>query len=272
MESVKTRASGHSRLSDIGLLKYRAHRRTDKAMLGASSRLRRVVARDFWQQAIPRSKSFFLEAFDDLKSIVDWRHSAWRLYTLLFPLLFVAGVASILPLVSSRRLYRVSDACQPDSGFYVGYQEYDIWDLSGFFQITLGFGEFSFSMAKTIDVGWDVSGFDLVIELALTITDHRRPRWSGAPCCRLLCRLLKSLGTVYGVVSSIVWYLRSGYFTERLTHCQLQASKGSVQEQDYTIEGCCCVDRHQRSFRTRFPNHTKRHEWIFGKYRIFCGS
>jgi hypothetical protein len=166
-ESVQTRASRYSALSDTSLLKYHARRRTGKAVSNISSRLQQVSSREFWQQAVPRSKGFFREAFSDLKTIcktLRWRHLAWRFYTLFCPLLFIGATTAILPIISSHRLYRVRNACQPDSGFYVGFGDYDIWKLSGFFQITLGFGDFSFSTAKIIDVGWDVGICDRVPE------------------------------------------------------------------------------------------------------------
>ena len=152
-ESVNTRASHRSRLSDISLLKYHAQRRTAKAWSRTDSRVRRVCSTGFWKQVLPRSKLFFCESWADLKSIGHWP----QIFKLLWPLLFIAGATTILPVISSHKLYQVSKACQPDSGFYVGFGEYDIWDVSGFFQITLGFGELSFSTAKIIDVCWDVS-------------------------------------------------------------------------------------------------------------------
>ncbi|KAJ9613136.1 hypothetical protein H2200_003077 [Cladophialophora chaetospira] len=151
-ESVNARASRRTRLSDISLLKYNARRRTGKVWSETHSGLRRVRSKDFWKQILPQSKVFFREAWADFKSL----YPLYRLFTLLWPLLFIAGLAAVLPIITSHKLYQVSKACQPDSGFYVGFGEYDIWDLSGFFQITLGFGELSFSTAKLIDVCWDV--------------------------------------------------------------------------------------------------------------------
>ena len=162
-ESVQTCAGLRSRSSNIGLLQNQARRHSQKAWSTSSSQLH-VRTKDFWPRAVPQTKAFLRESSDDLKSILgleqhSWRHLIGRFYTLFGPILFIGGTAAVLPLITAHRLYQVSDACQPDSGFYVGYDEYDIWDVAGFFQITLGFGEFPFSTAKTIDVGWDVSSY-----------------------------------------------------------------------------------------------------------------
>ncbi|KAK2025729.1 hypothetical protein LX32DRAFT_675167 [Colletotrichum zoysiae] len=49
-----------------------------------------------------------------------------------------------------------SGACQPDGSFDVFQNDYNLWSVSGFFQITLAWGRFSFADAKAIDVAWDV--------------------------------------------------------------------------------------------------------------------
>ncbi|KAI1173350.1 hypothetical protein F4777DRAFT_558166 [Nemania sp. FL0916] len=46
-------------------------------------------------------------------------------------------------------------ACRPD-GTFSPFWGYSFWDSSGFFQITLAFGNFTFSEAKILDVAWDI--------------------------------------------------------------------------------------------------------------------
>lgn len=154
--SVRTHTSSYSRLSDISLLKYHAQRRTQESASSFLSHVRCVLSKDFWRQSIPRSKRFFSDSFADLKT-VGWRHILWRFFTIAIPLAVVVFFIAIIPIITSGNLYAVTSPCQPDSGFYVGFGQYNIWDLSGFFQITLGFGEFSFTGAKSLDVAWDVS-------------------------------------------------------------------------------------------------------------------
>lgn len=52
--------------------------------------------------------------------------------------------------------YTSSTACHPDGQFDVYQEGYNLWDATGFFQITLAWGSFSFADAKIIDVVWDV--------------------------------------------------------------------------------------------------------------------
>ncbi|KAL2284946.1 hypothetical protein FJTKL_08497 [Diaporthe vaccinii] len=52
--------------------------------------------------------------------------------------------------------YYMSSACLPDGTFSI-YEIYDPWDIYGFFQITSGFGELTFTQAKVVDVVWDVA-------------------------------------------------------------------------------------------------------------------
>ncbi|KAK1995091.1 hypothetical protein LX36DRAFT_672697 [Colletotrichum falcatum] len=47
-------------------------------------------------------------------------------------------------------------ACQPDGNFDLSQNNYNMLSVSGFFQITLAWGRFSFADAKAIDVAWDV--------------------------------------------------------------------------------------------------------------------
>ncbi|KAF5593181.1 hypothetical protein FPCIR_5387 [Fusarium pseudocircinatum] len=109
----------------------------------------------------------FKEAFDDLKRIgkrrkdgrpLDWSFirrvlsaSCWNLSVL--------GLLIYLCLVP----LGVSDdenRCQPDGEFRFDGEDqlggFDWWAPRGFFQITLGWGRFSFGTAKLIDVIWDL--------------------------------------------------------------------------------------------------------------------
>lgn len=46
--------------------------------------------------------------------------------------------------------------CLPDDEFSLKPDTYRYWSNSGFFQITLGTGDLSFTQAKAIDVIWDI--------------------------------------------------------------------------------------------------------------------
>ncbi|KAH6621769.1 hypothetical protein C7974DRAFT_361696 [Boeremia exigua] len=47
-------------------------------------------------------------------------------------------------------------ACLPDDTFSLQPEDYQYWSNSGFFQITLGTGDLTFTQAKAIDVIWDI--------------------------------------------------------------------------------------------------------------------
>lgn len=49
-------------------------------------------------------------------------------------------------------------ACQPDGSFSIFPFDYYAWGISGFFQITIGFGSLTFTKAKAIDIVWDIVG------------------------------------------------------------------------------------------------------------------
>ncbi|KIW12230.1 hypothetical protein PV08_09506 [Exophiala spinifera] len=115
----------------------------------------RLSTQYLWRFIRFHTTTFFTEGFRELGA-ANSRHHAYQCCILLWPLLFVGGLLSILPVITSKKRYRDADACQPDSGFSVGYGTYNIWALSGFFQITLGFGRLSFSAAKALTVSWDI--------------------------------------------------------------------------------------------------------------------
>jgi hypothetical protein len=47
-------------------------------------------------------------------------------------------------------------ACLPDGSFSVRPEEFHYLSMSGFFQITLRFGDYDFTQVKTIDIAWDI--------------------------------------------------------------------------------------------------------------------
>lgn len=91
------------------------------------------------------------EAVRDMRTIRWARGGLWFLF-----FCWVAGLLTcliIVPLIWSN--YYMSSACLPDGTFSI-YEIYDVWDIKGFFQITSGFGELTFTEAKVVDVVWDV--------------------------------------------------------------------------------------------------------------------
>lgn len=105
--------------------------------------------------------SFFRRPWQD--ALGDIRRVGWApagLWLLFF--CWFASLLTTLILVSVSRSGYYSDsgsACLPDGSFSI-FRSYDPWDIYGFFQITIGFGELTFTQAKVIDVIWDVVSCD----------------------------------------------------------------------------------------------------------------
>ena len=71
---------------------------------------------------------------------------------------WVVGLAICIPLpvLSISATYFRSSACLPDGTFSIYQDSYNAWSISGFFQVTMRFGDFTFTQAKVIDVVWDI--------------------------------------------------------------------------------------------------------------------
>ncbi|KAI0857336.1 hypothetical protein F4860DRAFT_517918 [Xylaria cubensis] len=85
-----------------------------------------------------------------------WQEARVDLLTrwpLFFLILWFAGLFTILVILGL--LSPPSAACRPDDTFSI-YKDYSYWDSSGFFQITIAFGSFTFTEVKIIDIAWDV--------------------------------------------------------------------------------------------------------------------
>jgi hypothetical protein len=92
----------------------------------------------------------------DLKSTRWLRGFGWFFGVLLYcGLLLSLGLLAIGAVTIFR-----SDlsACQGDGSFRLNPRTYSTWSSSGFFQITLGGGAFTFAQAKAIDIVWDIVG------------------------------------------------------------------------------------------------------------------
>lgn len=91
------------------------------------------------------------EALRDMRAIQWARGGLWFLF-----FCWMAGLLACLIMVPLLWAgYYMSSACLPDGTFSI-YEIYDPWDIYGFFQITSGFGELTFTQAKVVDVVWDV--------------------------------------------------------------------------------------------------------------------
>jgi hypothetical protein len=97
-------------------------------------------------------------ARDDVRS-VSWK----PIIHWVMPMAWLVGLlaALIILLRSSSKMLRSEGACTPDGSFSLFPSRYNVWSSSSFFQITLGFGHYSFSTVKTIDIAWDIVSFQM---------------------------------------------------------------------------------------------------------------
>lgn len=110
----------------------------------------------WWRRRWDRQdwKKAGLAALQDLKAFPWVAFIGWLfLLGWIGALIFLVIVLAIQPT-----LFSASDtsACQPDGSFNLFTDGYNMWDISGFFQITVAWGTLSFANAKLIDVVWDV--------------------------------------------------------------------------------------------------------------------
>jgi hypothetical protein len=108
------------------------------------------------------------QAWDDLKtrgkSGAFWVLYSFFLIGLIFAFTLLAIMSSLRGMSGLEFSYTIlapvstgqDTACQADGNFYTNPNDFNYWHTLGFFQITLGFGNFSFTTAKVIDVMWDV--------------------------------------------------------------------------------------------------------------------
>lgn len=97
-----------------------------------------------------------IQAWYDLKA--RWRYGLlWALFSSIF---VGYGLGLWASVRGSRGFAAASQsACLPDGRFSTDPSTYDPWSRPGFFEITLGHGELSYTQAKVIDIAWDVVGY-----------------------------------------------------------------------------------------------------------------
>lgn len=115
-----------------------------------------VFTRLYWANFGPslaaECRSTFRCFLDLGRRIGWWKSSAYLscyaavfLFCFYLPLYFLLGFANAF----------TNGYCLPDGRFALE-SRYSLWHISGIFQISMGFGELSFSNAKLVDTLWDV--------------------------------------------------------------------------------------------------------------------
>lgn len=131
-----------------------------------------VFTRQYWRNFGPalaeEGKSTFRSLVTFVSKLGWWRilaylgcHAIVITLCIALPLKFLLEWGILLPL---------GNICQPDGRFELE-SYYNVWDLSGIFQINMGFGALSFSNAKLLDAVWDVVSASKQRAYACTIAD-----------------------------------------------------------------------------------------------------
>ena len=161
------------------------------------------------------SRRWIAEALKNAKEDVktaQWKIILWPICCHLSALSAIIGILAGLLVLATGTVFNLNCACTPDGAFGAGYESYNIWSISGIFQITLGFGELPFSTVKIIDVLWDVVSRNLALILLFLLIDP--VCWAGrpsSPCISLISSLHKGLNEIDGTRTSVLRYLRSNH-------------------------------------------------------------
>ncbi|KAI1346320.1 hypothetical protein F5Y01DRAFT_321917 [Xylaria sp. FL0043] len=106
-------------------------------------------------QASKTKRRIFIPLARYLKAA--WREALADVLTrwpIFFLTLWLGGLFTILIIITVF-FPPPSSACRPDDTFSP-FDGYSYWDISGFFQVTLPLGTFTFTQAKVIDIVWDI--------------------------------------------------------------------------------------------------------------------
>ena len=140
-----------------------------------------VFTRQYWRNFGPALAE---EGKSTFRSLVAFgsKLSWWRILAYLGCHATVITFCIVLPLtflLKWANQFTTDDTCQPDGRFEFSlyYTYYIVWDLSGIFQITMGFGALSFSNAKLLDAVWDVVSAPKQYAYSYTFSDKLLRSW-----------------------------------------------------------------------------------------------
>lgn len=104
-----------------------------------------------------RKKNLWSTTWERMK-LVPWKWMMHRFCSHILPIITIIGLTVLLTLMSLPRFIKTSfgSICQPDGTFELSYDDYTPWKRDAIFAINMGYGSYSFGVAKLIDVSWDV--------------------------------------------------------------------------------------------------------------------
>jgi hypothetical protein len=120
----------------------------------------------WWNQTValhrrrPNISELWRSAYGDLKNdLKSLKRTRWlRGFGWLAGGIWFVGLIATACVIGTMTLTSTDTACQPDGKFRLHPDEFTLWSSSGFFQITLGGGEMTFTEVKVIDIIWDIVG------------------------------------------------------------------------------------------------------------------
>lgn len=111
-----------------------------------------------FQKVFHFPKYHFQRGWQDSKA--DFKNVRWRRVAAWIGFLFwVCGLPVMIIVVGLTYGEEVKSACSPDGSFNKYDKPYSLWAASGFFQITMRFGNLTFEKVKIIDIIWDIVRF-----------------------------------------------------------------------------------------------------------------
>lgn len=99
-----------------------------------------------------KSSGYWARAFEDVKQ------ATW-FFGHMLPIVIILGLVALLTIMSIPGYIKntIGSVCQPDSTFLLtSTEDYSPWKRDAIFAINMGYGSYSFGVAKLIDVVWDI--------------------------------------------------------------------------------------------------------------------
>lgn len=130
-------------------------------------------------------------------AFTNWRHTItvafyWFLCCIWSALLINMHI--FIPFLLPPRFNSSGEHCAPDGSFRL--ESFSVVDPAWFFQVVIGFGSLDFTVAKTIDIIWDVVSICINMNSKILATTSNlkigcRPCWADIPGIHLVEDLLK---------------------------------------------------------------------------------
>lgn len=134
--------------------------------------------------------------------LVPWKWMIYRFCSHILPIITIIGLIVLLSIMSLPGFLESYAVCKPDGTFSLSYDGYTPWKRDAIFAIDMGFGSFSFGVAKLIDVSWDLVSLLVLLTarykiLRMTLGSWKRSAGTALHLC--VQNFHKSSVPYYGV-------------------------------------------------------------------------